>query len=160
MPHYIEEMYCLSLTIRGKIKLCAYPEEAIKTATNSIKIAKRNKLKLKDLFAFAVKTCLTYCKKNDIEPNYAFVKRFNDQEGIEPSTPFLTIRDTVTSKPQAQQQWTSDNDPPTPENFDYKVLTDYYKSDEWKKLENNPLGKSLHSFLMRAINEAERRVKS
>ena len=90
----IRELKVINLTRAGQIKLSPFPDEAILEAANAFKFAK----KVRDPFSWFYKLCFDYCKRNDIDPDWAFMHQLIEKYKIPLTAPMIdpkknTVRD-------------------------------------------------------------------
>lgn len=107
----IRELKVLNLTRAGQIKLSVFPDEAILEAANAMKYAKN----VKEPYNWFYKLCFEYCRRNDIDPDWAFMHQLIEKYKISLTAPMMSSKAPSTGTPTGRfSNSTRDNTSPVP----------------------------------------------
>lgn len=88
----IRNIQVFKLTRAGQIKLSPFPDEAIIDAQNAMRFAKN----IREPFNWFYRLCSDYCKRNEIDPDWAFMYQLIEKYKISLSAPMIQEEKTPT----------------------------------------------------------------
>lgn len=141
----IRELKVLNLTRAGQIKLSAFPDEAIVEAESAMKYAKN----VKEPYNWFYKLCFDYCRRNDIDPDWAFMHQLIEKYKISLTAPMISSKAvTVRDKTSRSQKTTRDSLSPVivdSTTKEFRAITEWkgdpeienkeVKKEEWENLQ-------------------------